>query len=113
MRVGYTWAFGICVGGTFRRQCNCSHRHRSCCPLRLIRCYVGDLRQTVGETWVARAERVIRMGDSEGREFSDNEFLGKLLGVYPAKSMPVTQARTEGVGSAIPVKLSIVTRACS
>ena len=56
---------------------------------------------------------VIRMGDSEGREFSDNEFLGKLLGVYPAKSMPVTQARTEGVGSAIPVKLSIVTRACS
>ena len=56
---------------------------------------------------------VIRMGDSEGREFRDNEFLGKLLGVYSAKSMPVTKARTEGVGSAIPVKLSIVTRACS
>jgi hypothetical protein len=56
---------------------------------------------------------VIRMGDSEGREFSDNEFLGKLLGAYSAKSMPVTQARTEGVGSAILLKLSIVTRACS
>jgi len=56
---------------------------------------------------------VIRMCDSEGREFSDNEFLGKLLGAYSAKSMPVTQARTEGVGSAILLKLSIVTRACS
>ena len=47
--MGYTWACWICVGCHFRRQCNCSHRHRSCCPLRLIRCYVGDLRQTVGD----------------------------------------------------------------
>ena len=57
--MGYTWACWICVGCHFRRQCNCSHRHRSCCPLRLIRCYVGDLRQTVGDLRQARAERPV------------------------------------------------------